>query len=82
MEQGAMVDGTRHERDMSGLRPGAMVRVINQRSPHFGATGHVVGRRDSDDAWLVRFTTLGVTIMMQDDEVEVVRQRAESSNEG
>jgi hypothetical protein len=61
---------------MTGLRPGAMVRVINQRSPHFGATGHVVGRRDSDNAWLVRFATLGVTVVMQDDDVEVIRPQS------
>ncbi|HUG16391.1 MAG TPA: hypothetical protein VMM78_15415 [Thermomicrobiales bacterium] len=57
------------------LRPGAMIRVINQRSPHFGATGHVIGRRDSDDLLIVRFTTLGVTLVMHDDEVDIIRPR-------
>ena len=55
-----------------------MIRVINQRSPHFGATGHVIGRRDSDDLWIVRFTTLGVTLAMREDEVEIVRSRSGS----
>jgi hypothetical protein len=62
---------------MTSLRPGATIRVINQRSPHFGATGHVIGRRDSDDAWVVRFTTLGVTVTLHDDEVEVIRHRSD-----
>lgn len=52
-----------------------MIRVINQRSPHFGATGHVIGRRDSDDLLIVRFTTLGVTLVMHDDEVDIIRPR-------
>lgn len=49
-----------------------MIRVINQRSPFFGATGHAVGRRDTDDRWLIRFATLGVTLVMEEADVEVV----------
>jgi hypothetical protein len=64
---------------MSALRPGAKVRVVEPRSRFFGATGFVIGRSDMSDQWFVRFTTLGVTTPMLDEEIEVIAQQRRST---
>jgi hypothetical protein len=55
------------------LRAGAMVRVVNPRSEHYGNTGHVIGRSEQREGfWLVRFTTTGDTVLMVEQELELV----------
>lgn len=56
------------------LRAGAQVRVVNPRSPHYGATGHVIGRGEHyEPGWLIRFATTGQTVRMHDEELVVLR---------
>lgn len=58
---------------MSAFRPGVMVRVINPRSEHYGNTGYLIGRSEQQEGfWLVRFTTTGDSVLMVEQELEVV----------
>jgi hypothetical protein len=56
------------------LRSGMMVRVINPNSPHYGNTGHLLGRNEQREPyWLVRFTTTTTSIHLLEEEIIVVR---------
>ena len=63
-------DRSNAERDaVNRLRSGMMVRVVNPRSPHYGNTGHLLGRNEHrEEYWLVRFATAGTTIHLLDEE--------------
>jgi hypothetical protein len=56
------------------LRSGMMVRVTNPNSPHYGATGHLLGRNEQREPyWLVRFTTAPAPVHLLEEEMTVVR---------
>jgi|GEM_PF-4920984 len=56
------------------LRAGMTVRVTNPNSPHYGATGHLLGRNERREPyWLVRFTTATTPIHLLEEEMTVVR---------
>ena len=56
------------------LRSGMMVRVTNPNSPHYGNTGHLLGRNEQREPyWLVRFTTTTTSIHLLEEEIIVVR---------
>jgi hypothetical protein len=59
---------------MTALRPGAQVRVTAPDSRFYGATGYVIGRTETGapDGWLIRFTTLGVSVTMFVEELELI----------
>jgi hypothetical protein len=50
------------------------VRVSAPGSRFYGATGHVIGRSETDSTggWLIRFTTLGVTVTMAAEELDLI----------
>jgi hypothetical protein len=65
------------------LRAGAMVRVVNPRSEHYGNTGHVIGRSEQREGfWLVRFTTTGDSVLMVEQELEVVTRSVRGQSPG
>ena len=56
------------------LRSGMMVRVTNPNSPHYGTTGHLLGRDEQREPyWLVRFTTTIAPIHLLEEEITAVR---------
>ncbi len=56
------------------LRSGMMVRVINPNSPHYGNTGHLLGRNEQREPyWLVRITTTPAPVHLLEEEMTVVR---------
>lgn len=69
-------DAMRDEADDAAvrLRSGMMVRVINPNSPHYGNTGHLLGRNEQREPyWLVRFTTTTSPIHLLEEEITPVR---------
>jgi hypothetical protein len=70
---------TTNSRDDAGdatvrLRSGMTVRVTNPNSPHYGATGHLLGRNEQREPyWLVRFTTAATPIHLLEEEITLVR---------
>ena len=56
------------------LRAGMKVRVINPRSPHYGNTGHLLGRNERREPyWLVRFTTTTTSADLLAEELLLIR---------
>jgi hypothetical protein len=61
------------------MKAGDMVRVVSPTSPYLGTTGHVVGRSEQrEDRWMIRLTTIGLTVLLVESDVVVVTAASRS----
>ena len=56
------------------LRSGMTVRVVNPNSPHYGSTGHLIGRNEQREPyWLVRLSTVAAPVHLLEEELVHIR---------